>query len=310
MNNLPESAVYEAGIYQLETTDPVVGGPNGVSNLQARQLANRTNWLKVIGDEVIASRGGQPNVGARLGNIEKDVQGLNPDMQNMVAAVIMQALDLAGLANREIIKTLTQRFQTGEITIFNRGIINGCVVTRSSNATRNLNISAGSIFMHGHILPSPEQLNSAVVPANNSTSPSFCYSYIWIDGNGVIQHDCTALQQNVPKGGLPLYYIAIPAGNNEATDPFCANCTLTDVRRIESGYPGIFLNAPFAYVALPYDMLGADYTIDLDILSFEGSGFQMGYVYTSDRLKNGFKICLNGTADTIIVRWTAKKLIL
>lgn len=52
MANLPETAVWEPGIYQLETTDPVVGGvPNistkaGASNISAAQLANRTSWLK------------------------------------------------------------------------------------------------------------------------------------------------------------------------------------------------------------------------------------------------------------------------
>jgi len=46
MANLVESATWETGVYQLETTDPVVGGPDGVSNLQAKQLANRTLWLK------------------------------------------------------------------------------------------------------------------------------------------------------------------------------------------------------------------------------------------------------------------------
>ncbi|HAT1685536.1 TPA: hypothetical protein I8Y21_006409, partial [Klebsiella oxytoca] len=33
-------------IYQLETSDPVVGGPDGVSNRPQKQLANRTQWLK------------------------------------------------------------------------------------------------------------------------------------------------------------------------------------------------------------------------------------------------------------------------
>ncbi|MDF1583898.1 MAG: hypothetical protein P1P78_11370 [Methyloprofundus sp.] len=46
MSNLIEASVFEPGIYQLETTDPVMGGANGVDNIQARQLANRTQWLK------------------------------------------------------------------------------------------------------------------------------------------------------------------------------------------------------------------------------------------------------------------------
>lgn len=52
MANLPESATFDAGVYQLELTDPVVGGPPnpatgaGKSNIPALQLANRTRWLK------------------------------------------------------------------------------------------------------------------------------------------------------------------------------------------------------------------------------------------------------------------------
>ncbi len=46
MPNLTETAQWEAGIYQLETTDPVVGGPDGVDNLPHKALANRTQYLK------------------------------------------------------------------------------------------------------------------------------------------------------------------------------------------------------------------------------------------------------------------------
>lgn len=54
MTNLIETPVYEAGIYQLETTDPYLGGlpaivsgtpVTGWANAQALQLANRTNYL-------------------------------------------------------------------------------------------------------------------------------------------------------------------------------------------------------------------------------------------------------------------------
>lgn len=46
MANLPETPQFDEGIYQIETVDPVVGGPNGVSNESARGLANRTRYLK------------------------------------------------------------------------------------------------------------------------------------------------------------------------------------------------------------------------------------------------------------------------
>jgi hypothetical protein len=46
MANLVEADNFDAGVYQLETTDPVMGGPGGVSNSQAQALANRTKYLK------------------------------------------------------------------------------------------------------------------------------------------------------------------------------------------------------------------------------------------------------------------------
>lgn len=45
MANLPENPVWDAGIYQLETTDVVEGGADGIDNVQAKALANRTSFL-------------------------------------------------------------------------------------------------------------------------------------------------------------------------------------------------------------------------------------------------------------------------
>jgi hypothetical protein len=57
MTNLTETATYEAGVYQLETTDPVQGGAGGVDNVQAQQLANRTAWLKAQVDALNTAGG-------------------------------------------------------------------------------------------------------------------------------------------------------------------------------------------------------------------------------------------------------------
>lgn len=52
MADLPETSSWEPGIYQIETTDPVVGGPpdlalgQGITNVPPQQLANRTIWLR------------------------------------------------------------------------------------------------------------------------------------------------------------------------------------------------------------------------------------------------------------------------
>ena len=46
MADLPEANQWTPGVYQIETSDPVVGGPDGVTNLPIKQLTNRTLWLK------------------------------------------------------------------------------------------------------------------------------------------------------------------------------------------------------------------------------------------------------------------------
>lgn len=43
---VPEQSIYEEGVYQFETTDPVQGGLNGIDNLPSKHLANRTKYLK------------------------------------------------------------------------------------------------------------------------------------------------------------------------------------------------------------------------------------------------------------------------
>lgn len=46
MANLPETPQWEEGIYQIEVSDPVLGGSDGISNRQGKQLASRTLYLK------------------------------------------------------------------------------------------------------------------------------------------------------------------------------------------------------------------------------------------------------------------------
>lgn len=53
MPNLTETGLWESGVYQLEIGDPVIGGEAGMSNVQPRQLANRTSYLKSIIDNIL-----------------------------------------------------------------------------------------------------------------------------------------------------------------------------------------------------------------------------------------------------------------
>jgi hypothetical protein len=304
MANLPENAVWEEGIFQLETTTFATGGPDGPANTQGRQFANRTQWLKKIADEVIAARGDLSDLSERLAKYD----AFDPLSMNALYLFTAMGIDAAGLANREIVKTISQRMQTGVATITNRGVISGCVVTKSSNAVRNLSLAAGSFFMSGVEMPCPAFTNTALVPANYGDVVQTCYAYIYLDATGAVRFACTPLGGDVPEGGLPLYLFTVPAGNNETTDPYLASVTMTDVRRIEAGYPVQFNSIPYASVSLPFNLLDSDYEVVIEILSLKGGGVQRPYVYPGDKAANGFKLYSEGSLDAVNVRWTAIKL--
>jgi hypothetical protein len=74
MANLTEAAQWEEGIYQLTDDDKVKGGPDGKANRQAKQLANRTKYLKTFADEVKDARGEAPTISARFAEIEELIE--------------------------------------------------------------------------------------------------------------------------------------------------------------------------------------------------------------------------------------------
>lgn len=55
MANQPEQPIFDPGVYQLETTDPVLGGIGGLSNIPLLSLTNRTSWLKQEVDTINAT---------------------------------------------------------------------------------------------------------------------------------------------------------------------------------------------------------------------------------------------------------------
>ena len=58
MANLTLTRQWVENIYQLETSDPVMGGPDGVDNRQAKELGARTNYLKDQVDGINRERTG------------------------------------------------------------------------------------------------------------------------------------------------------------------------------------------------------------------------------------------------------------
>lgn len=222
--------------------------------------------------------------------------------------ILLGALSQAALANREIEETLNVRFQTGETIVYNRGFIDGLNVIKSTNATRNVSISAGKIFFEGRILPVDELTNTANIPSNPDTTIKYCYLYAYIDDYDKIDVACTLLDASVPENGIPLYKVTVPAGNTESNDPYLTSVTFTNIGRREPNFPLCMSTSPTVYIPLRTPVVDNDYQINLEILGFSGSGFQLGYVYVGAKAANGFSIYYNGSADNVRIKWTLTKL--
>ena len=74
MGKLKETPTWENDIYQIEVTDPALGGENGPVNTAPRQLANRTRYLKEHVDsaerEIVQARGGKNTLAERINALE------------------------------------------------------------------------------------------------------------------------------------------------------------------------------------------------------------------------------------------------
>jgi hypothetical protein len=310
MANVVETPTWESGIYRIETTDPILGGEAGTANIQAKQLANRTLWLKFRADQVDAAASGYGSLQARLNAMQAQVESVGTDMLSMEQTAVMQALWLAHMAH-EAIDAL--RFgplqQRGEIIIRNRGVVSGCTVTKSTTAARNLNIAPGVCFANGQTYPVIEGNNAASVPANTLMTTAVvvsAYLYPHTDGQ-TYRLAVTAIGQAVPDNGIEIYRLTIPANNTDATDPNLTSVTLTDVRRIEANYPDMLDSPPTISLAFSRPMRGTDWRISFDVVSAAGIA-RANDIMVTNRATNGCTLTLASAADDVRVLYLIERL--
>lgn len=264
-------------------------------------FSNHENRITTSEAELAAARGGSDSLATKVNAIANDVQGVNPDATNALTAQALNAEATAGLALREIEKTLKQRMQTGTVTIRNAGVINGCDVTPGGTG-RLTNITGGVIYVGGMIYGISAQQNTASIAQNTGTEAGFVELYI--DLNGDLK--ATDLNQKSPAGTiLTLYSVNVPVGNIAEN---LAGCTLTKIATIQPEFPAMVTALPVAAVALPYNFDSAKYVIDLELVSYAGAAQQVGEVRAINKTTTGFSIQFNGTADNVVVNWTARKL--
>ncbi|MGL6365393.1 hypothetical protein ACSZMZ_05920 [Aeromonas veronii] len=120
MANVPETPSFDAGIYQIETTDPVLGGPNGIANAQAKGLANRTAFLKQQIDQLNSGQF-NPSWIASTDYVQGELQKL--DAKQSVRAATTANITLSGVqtidgvvltvGDRVLVKDQTAAAQNG-----------------------------------------------------------------------------------------------------------------------------------------------------------------------------------------------------
>ncbi|STY93053.1 pyocin knob domain-containing protein [Moraxella bovis] len=153
MANLQETSTWEAGIYQLETSDPVMGGENGIDNRAPRQLANRTLWLK----NELARQIGVVNSG-KLGKTENAVSASKLATARNIA--------MTGDGSWSVNFNGSQN-ATGALTLANSGVTAGSYNSVTVDAKGR--VTAGLTQTHGLVTATTAQGTANVATGNGNT---------------------------------------------------------------------------------------------------------------------------------------------
>ncbi|STZ63780.1 Uncharacterised protein [Moraxella lacunata] len=153
MANLQETPTWEAGIYQLETSDPVMGGENGIDNRAPRQLANRTLWLK----NELARQIGAVNSG-KLGKTENAVSATKLATARNIA--------MTGDGSWSVNFDGSQN-ATGAMTLANTGVTAGSYNSVTVDAKGR--VTAGLTQTHGLVTATTAQGTANTATTNGNT---------------------------------------------------------------------------------------------------------------------------------------------
>lgn len=299
MANLSENATFDVGVYQIETTDPVIGGPGGIANLQAQQLANRTKYLKQFTDELVAARAAFATLKERLDRYDS----FSPDQQTDLVAGIQEAFNLAALALKEINNIRKRVLSQGVTYIKNKYVIQGFTLTKSNiralhlSQTGTVGTGVNRAYINGMSIMVADESYHVSVPTNPTAVAVTYYAYLKKQASGIYKVE---VQQSIPYDGLLLYTLTLPA-NDTAAD--LTNATLVDNRIIQTNDGWSVVALPYVYVALPDTLPGVDYGVDLEVEDATDVT-AVGALTAYDRQANGFKIKMTGSADNVRLRWT------
>jgi hypothetical protein len=99
MANLPETSNFDDGVYEIQTTDLVLGGISGAANLGPINLTNRTRWLY---DQNTATQTAITALNSDVSTIDGQITSLNASIASInanLASINAQLPFLAPIAN-------------------------------------------------------------------------------------------------------------------------------------------------------------------------------------------------------------------
>ena len=215
MANLSEDLVWKDGIYQLETTDPVQGGPDGIDNRQAKELASRTQYLKTQ----VELRATTVTVNALIAAAVDSILGSSPetlDTLNELAAALGDDPNFSATLTALIGTKLDTSSFTGA------GILALLVAVQGAGSGLDADKLDGQQGSHYAPKASPALTGSPTAPtavAGNSTnqiaSTEFVQTEI-INGLGSIDLSLYAPKASPALTGAPTAPTQVP-GTNDTT---------------------------------------------------------------------------------------------
>lgn len=259
-------------------------------------------------DEVKDAQGNilQEGTNADEVNLNRMEAGIDVSTTDL-ALIAHEALQKAYTASKELEKWQKQRVQQGIVTIYNKFVLTGAIISKMANS-RYIQISSNGtydlygvsrIFADGKPNYVKDEQAVAVIPTNTTSASKTYYAYlIW---DTVTNKYKVYVDVTTPINALKLYRIIVPS-NDTASN--LDSCNFYDERRVESGYPHIYNAQPFATVSIPgFPMIDLDYDVNVSLENADDIG-SVGELNAYDKQLNGFKIKFTGNTDNVKVRWT------
>lgn len=258
------------------------------------------------------------------------------------SSVGWQSLHLDASKSQGNINPSSQQF-SGQTTLWNRGAASrATIVPYGSAAKISVNARIG-VYINGLLIIAANLTSVEAIPTNTAAAPRYVYYYLSCDDmKSPSLHVCQTLQTSVITDYSVLFdgsegddvvvlgYVLLPALWDASADPdlsvisadWSSTPPYTDLTLVDKGrygkyqvdYPTlsystyediVFGNLPAEAGSGSREFPNSNYIINLAISSYSGSTFQMGQFYITNKTKSGFRINFSGTADKVILTWTA-----